>query len=246
MTIYLIISLQKYCLYTVYIRFWPTRYMAHVLCSDHACLQNSWSLRCFAGFLRCFTAWLLRCFTAMLCRFSGSGPRFVLRPCMPSKQLTPAMLCRFSGSWDYSVRIWSRSDQAAGDASPNKIRAWLCCSVLTYNDWWVEPRLIRWYTGLFSSIFWEQGFDKVRESSRTLKVFEQFDVQFRKWKILLVSMVSLVQNMLVLSYMCVYVYIINNECRNNQNVWRPSKALSCISGCNFGPKSSILKSSTDF
>jgi hypothetical protein len=63
------------------------------------------------------------------------GPRFVLRPCMPSKQLTPAMLCRFSGSWDYSVRIWSRSDQAAGDASPNKIRAWLCCSVLTYNDW---------------------------------------------------------------------------------------------------------------
>jgi hypothetical protein len=78
------------------------------------------------------------------------GPRFVLRPCMPSEQLitamlcrisamlyclTTAMLCRFSGSWDYSVRIWSRSDQAAGDASPNKIRAWLCCSVLTYNDW---------------------------------------------------------------------------------------------------------------
>jgi hypothetical protein len=31
---------------------------------------------------------------------------------------------------------------------------------------------------LFSSSFWEQGFDKVRESSRTLELFEWFDVQF--------------------------------------------------------------------
>ena len=31
---------------------------------------------------------------------------------------------------------------------------------------------------LFSSFFWEQGFDKVRESSRTLELFEGFDVQF--------------------------------------------------------------------
>jgi len=58
--------------------------------------------------------------------------------------------------------------------------------------------------GLFSSICWEQGFDKARESYRTLKLFEQFDVQFRKWMILLVSMVILVQNMLVL----LYLYII--------------------------------------
>jgi len=36
------------------------------------------------------------------------------------------------------------------------------------------------HAGLFSSIFWEQGFDKVCESSRTLELFEQFDVQFRK------------------------------------------------------------------
>ena len=32
--------------------------------------------------------------------------------------------------------------------------------------------------GLFGSFFWEQGFDKVRESSRTLELFEGFDVQF--------------------------------------------------------------------
>ena len=33
-------------------------------------------------------------------------------------------------------------------------------------------------SGLFSSFFGEQGFDKVRESSRTLELFEGFDVQF--------------------------------------------------------------------
>jgi len=32
--------------------------------------------------------------------------------------------------------------------------------------------------GLFSPFFGEQGFDEVRESSRTLKLFEGFDVQF--------------------------------------------------------------------
>jgi len=42
------------------------------------------------------------------------------------------------------------------------------------------------HPGLLSSFFWEQGFDKVCESSRTLELFEQFDVQFRKWRILLV------------------------------------------------------------
>jgi hypothetical protein len=61
-------------------------------------------------------------------------------------------------------------------------------------------------SGLFSSIFWEQGFDKVRESSRILKLFEQFDVQFRKWRILLVFTVILVQSMLVLSYMYMIYY----------------------------------------
>ena len=43
------------------------------------------------------------------------------------------------------------------------------------------------FAGLFSSTFWEQGFDKVRESSRTLELFEQFDVQFQKWRICLFS-----------------------------------------------------------
>ena len=33
-------------------------------------------------------------------------------------------------------------------------------------------------TGLFSSFIWEQGFNKIRESSRTLELFEGFDVQF--------------------------------------------------------------------
>jgi hypothetical protein len=37
-------------------------------------------------------------------------------------------------------------------------------------------------------------------------LFEQFDVQFRKWRILLVSMVILVQNMLVLTYMYIIYY----------------------------------------
>jgi hypothetical protein len=55
------------------------------------------------------------------------------------------------------------------------------------------------FAGLFSSIFWEQGFDKVCESSRTLKLFEQFDVQFRKWRNLLVPEVILAQNMFDLS-----------------------------------------------
>jgi hypothetical protein len=48
------------------------------------------------------------------------------------------------------------------------------------------PNLL-FYPRLFRSIFWEQGFDKVRKSSRTLELFEQFDVQFWKWRILLVS-----------------------------------------------------------
>jgi hypothetical protein len=33
-------------------------------------------------------------------------------------------------------------------------------------------------TGLFSSFIWEQGFNKIRESSRTLELFERFYVQF--------------------------------------------------------------------
>jgi hypothetical protein len=36
------------------------------------------------------------------------------------------------------------------------------------------------YTRVVQFVFWEQGFDKVRESSRTLELFEGFDVQF--WK----------------------------------------------------------------
>jgi hypothetical protein len=34
-------------------------------------------------------------------------------------------------------------------------------------------------SGLFSSFFGEQGSDKVRLSSRTLKLLEQFDVQIQ-------------------------------------------------------------------
>ena len=33
--------------------------------------------------------------------------------------------------------------------------------------------------GLFGSFFWEQGFDKIRESSRTLELFEGFDMQIQ-------------------------------------------------------------------
>jgi len=51
--------------------------------------------------------------------------------------------------------------------------------------------------GLFRSFF---GFDKARESYRILKLFGQFVyVQFRNWRILLVSVVIPVQNMLEMS-----------------------------------------------
>jgi hypothetical protein len=36
----------------------------------------------------------------------------------------------------------------------------------------------RLFPGLFSSYFWEQGLDEVRESFRILKLFEGFNVQF--------------------------------------------------------------------
>jgi len=50
----------------------------------------------------------------------------------------------------------------------------LCMCVRVHN----QPGLFLYRSGLFSSFFWEQGFDKVRESSRTLELFEGFDVQF--------------------------------------------------------------------
>ena len=34
------------------------------------------------------------------------------------------------------------------------------------------------YIRIVQLVFWEQGFDKVRESSRTLELFEGFDVEF--------------------------------------------------------------------
>jgi hypothetical protein len=48
-------------------------------------------------------------------------------------------------------------------------------------------------------VFWGATFDKAREGSRALELFEQFDVQFQKWRNLLVSVGILVQNMLLLS-----------------------------------------------
>jgi len=56
----------------------------------------------------------------------------------------------------------------------------------------------KFFAGLFGS-FLEQGLDKVRKSSEILELFEQFDVQSRRWRILLVSVVILVQNILILS-----------------------------------------------
>jgi len=64
---------------------------------------------------------------------------------------------------------------------PNGHTATLTCESISLT------RLCRCVSGLFSSIFWEQGFDKVRESSRSLELFEQFDVQFQKWRICLFS-----------------------------------------------------------
>jgi hypothetical protein len=81
----------------------------------------------------------------------------------------------------------------------DKRRTVYVTSLLVVSERLPEP-------GLLSSIFWEQGFNKVPESSRTLELFEQFDLQFRKWRTLLVSMVLLVQNMLVLSYMYIICF----------------------------------------
>jgi len=42
-------------------------------------------------------------------------------------------------------------------------------------------------------------------------------------------------------YCLTWIYhIIINECRKNRNIWRPSKALSCILGCDFGPRNSKI------
>ena len=58
---------------------------------------------------------------------------------------------------------------------------------------------------LFSLFCWEQGFDNVRESSRTLKLFAQFDVQFWKWRILLVSMVIRPKHACIVLHVC-YIF----------------------------------------
>jgi len=46
------------------------------------------------------------------------------------------------------------------------------------HETWQNPGKIYRNLGLFSLFCWEQGFDKVCESSRTLKLFEGFDVSF--------------------------------------------------------------------
>jgi hypothetical protein len=75
-------------------------------------------------------------------------------------------------------------------------RTWAVFSICANDGWYVG--LTRTIIKNFSSFFWEQGFDdKVCESSRTLELFEQFDVQFRKWRTLPVSVVILVHKMLV-------------------------------------------------
>jgi len=38
---------------------------------------------------------------------------------------------------------------------------------------------------IYQFVFWEQGFNKVREGSKILELFEQLNVQIRKWRILL-------------------------------------------------------------
>jgi hypothetical protein len=54
--------------------------------------------------------------------------------------------------------------------------------VLRYNQicslFSLLPLTLCLATRLLSSIFWEQGFDEVRDYSKILELFEQFDVQF--------------------------------------------------------------------
>ena len=45
--------------------------------------------------------------------------------------------------------------------------------------------VVKVHAGLFSSIFREREFNKVCENSRYFELFEQFDMQFRKLRILL-------------------------------------------------------------
>ena len=92
---------------------------------------------------------------------------------------------------------------------------------------WILGRSVRaaylWsqiISGLFSSFFWERRFNKVREtSSRIIELFKQLDVQFWKWRISLVFVVILVQNMLVLSW--IYIVLLKSQ----KKVWQLSKAF---------------------
>jgi hypothetical protein len=51
-----------------------------------------------------------------------------------------------------------------------------CTSVGLHCASTVKVKTVCSVPGLFSSLFWEQGFDKVRESSRTLELSEGFNV----------------------------------------------------------------------
>jgi len=83
------------------------------------------------------------------------------------------------------VKVYVDQHQCAGSKSKDKQSMLINISVCIVK------------AGLFSSFFGEQRFDKVRESGRTLELFEQFDVQIQKWRILLVSVVILIQIMRV-------------------------------------------------
>jgi len=89
--------------------------------------------------------------------------------------------CMATSSFPSRVHIWERELQL----STSRVFSVSCPA--WYGEGAGKTRELATVAGLFSSIIWEQGFNKIRESSRILELLEQFDVQFQKWRVLLVS-----------------------------------------------------------
>jgi hypothetical protein len=88
---------------------------------------------------------------------------------------------------------------------------------------------ITWRSGLFSSFFWEQGFNKSVKVLEPSKSSSSSEIGGFCWFTRSYSSKHA-------SIFWVFLYYMLNQCRKNQNVWRPTRALSCILGCRFGPK----------
>jgi len=100
-------------------------------------------------------------------------------------------------------------------------------------------------SGLFSLIFWEQGFDKVRESSRIPWTVRTVRCAISKMEDICWFLWSY-SSKTCLNCLNYIQYITINQYTKNQNVWQPSKASSRIFDYNSGCKNSSKGHSTHF